>query len=173
MLQRVHQLTTPTRTKRETLAGEAGTALIEAALSISVLLVFMFGVIQVSLALYSYHFISDVAREATRYAIVRGSTWKTPCDTGDGSGYASAGCVANQNDVKNYVQSIEFPGISSSNLTATPTWAAWFGGTSCASCNATGNVVQVQVTYTFPFSVPFLPKRDFTMSSTSEMVISQ
>jgi hypothetical protein len=133
----------------------------------------MFGVIQVSLALYSYHFISDVAREATRYAIVRGSTWKNACDSGDGSGYASAGCTANPADVQKYVQSIEFPGISSSNLTATPTWTATFGGTSCSPCNKTGDVVQVQVQYTFPFSVPFLPKRTFTMSSTSEMVISQ
>jgi Flp pilus assembly protein TadG len=157
---------------RTPLIGEAGTALIEAALSISVLLIFMFGVIQVSLALYSYHFISDAAREATRYAIVRGSSWPAPCDGGDGSGYASAGCVANPNDVKNYVQSIQFPGISSSNLQATPTWMTTFGGTSCSPCNNPGDVVQVQVTYTFPFSVPFLAKRTFSMSSTSEVMIS-
>ena len=32
----------------------------------------LFGIIEVSLALYSYNFVTDAAREATRYAIVRG-----------------------------------------------------------------------------------------------------
>jgi Flp pilus assembly protein TadG len=154
------------------LQGEAGGTLVETAFSITLLMIFLLGIIQTSLALYSYHFISDAARAATRYAIVRGSTWGTPCDSLS-TGYASAGCTASQADIQNYVQSIELPGISSSNITVTPTWSTSFGATSCSTCNAAGNIVQVQVQYGFPFSVPFLPNRTFNMSSTSEMVISQ
>ena len=172
MRRRGSHIVTHPRPHKSLLRSEAGGTLVETALSISLLLIFLFGVIQISLALYSYHFISDAAREATRYAIVRGSTWGTTCDS-ESTGYASAGCTASQSDVQNYVKSVELPGIDSDNLVVTPTWATGPGATSCSTCNAAGDVVQVEVDYSFPFSVPFLSKRTFTMSSTSEMVISQ
>ena len=46
----------------------------ETAMSMIILLTFMFGVMEAGFALYSYHFISEAAREGTRYAIVRGAT---------------------------------------------------------------------------------------------------
>lgn len=150
------------------LRNERGSALIEAALSITVLLILLFGIIEISLALYSYHFISNAAREGTRYAVVRGSTWKTQCDT-----YNSAACTATPEEVESYVQNLAFPGIDSSKINVTPTWSTTLGGTSCSTCNASGDFVQIQVQYTFPFSVPFLSSRSLTMTSTSEMVIAQ
>jgi hypothetical protein len=39
--------------------------------------------------------------------------------------------------------------------------------------NNPGNPVQVTVTYTFPLGIPFMPSRALTMSSTSQMIISQ
>lgn len=172
MCMRDSQLVLHLKADKNPVRGEDGGTLLETALSTSLLLIFLCGIIQISLALYSYHFISDAAREGTRYAIVRGSTWTTACDSMT-NGYASAGCTATPADIQSYVQSIQFPGIFSSNLTVTPTWANSFGATSCATCNAAGDLVTVEVDYGFPFSVPFLPKRTFTMSSTSEMVISQ
>ena len=153
---------------RHTLSLNNGQTLVETALSIAALLMFIIGSAEIGLAAYSYHFISDASREATRYAIVRGSTWGTPCLT-----YNSAGCTAASTDIQEYVQNLGLPGIQSSNLTVTPTWASTLGGSSCPTCNAAGDVVQVQVKYAFPFSVPFVPRRILTMSSTSEMVISQ
>ncbi|HEX5235774.1 MAG TPA: TadE/TadG family type IV pilus assembly protein [Silvibacterium sp.] len=172
MRQRNFNIVAHLRLHRDPLSSEAGGTLIETALSISLLMIMLFAVIEVSLALYSYHFISNAACEATRYAIVRGSTWGTECDS-ESTGYAAGGCTANQADIQTYVQSIELPGIDSSNLTVTPTWATTPGASSCSTCNSAGDVVQVEVDYSFPFSVPFLPKRTFSMSSTSEMVISQ
>lgn len=153
------------------LGAENGGTLIETALSISLLLIFIFGVIETSLALYSYHYIADAAREGTRYAMVRGATWGTQC-----ASYSAAGCTASAQNIEDFVTNIGFPGISTSNLTVTPQCATAVGGTFTAtitSCNAAGDVIQVQVQYNFPFNVPFLTGRTIAMSSTSEMVIAQ
>lgn len=146
---------------------EEGAALLETAISIVLLLTFLFGAIEVSLMLYSYHFISEAAREGTRYAIVRGNT----C-----TGFPSA-CPASDDDIKAYVAGLGFPGINFSSTTMTVNIAhgAYPAGTNCspsASCNNAGNTVQVQVIYHFPFSIPFVPANTFTMSSTSKMVIA-
>jgi Flp pilus assembly protein TadG len=159
------------RAWKRLLGAEHGGTLIETALSISLLLIFMFGVIETSLALYSYHYISDAAREGTRYAMVRGSTWGTQCTS-----YSSAGCTASAQNIKDFVTNMGFPGISTSNMTVTPQCATTVGGTftsTLTNCNAAGDVVQVQVQYSFPFNIPFLTGRTFSMSSTSEMVIAQ
>jgi hypothetical protein len=44
---------------------------------------------------------------------------------------------------------------------------------SIASDNAPGDIVQVTVRYPFTLNVPGLPKKVFTMSSTSQMVIAE
>lgn len=160
------------RALRRHLRSELGATLAETAFSISILLTFLIGIMEGSLALYSYHFISNAAREGVRYAIVRGGTWSnptaTPCAT-----FASAGCTATSTDVQDYVRSLAFPGINSAKLDVTTTWFSTFGGTSNVAYNTPTNVVQVQVTYKFPFSMPFVPKATWNMSSQSEMEISQ
>lgn len=150
------------------LRSDSGSALLEAALSITLIMTLLFGVIEISLGLYSYHFISNAAREGTRYAIVRGSTWQANC-----ADYSSAGCAASKTDIQSYVQSLAFPGIDSTNLVVTPTYSATIGGTSCDSCTAAGDYVKVQVQYTFPLIVPFISNHSLSMSSTSEMIIDQ
>lgn len=145
--------------------GETGSSLVETALSIMLLLTVMFGVIEISLATYTYHFISEAAREGTRYAIVRGNT----C-----SGFSSA-CPASKDDIKTYVKGLGFPGIDPSKMTVTVSYAAFPAGTNCspsATCNNAGNIVTIQVQYAFPFSVPFVSASTFNMSSTSQMVIA-
>ena len=147
------------------LHGEEGQSLAETAISAVGVLTLFFGVMEMSLALYTYHFLSDAARLATRYAIVRGSS----C-----SGFASA-CPASASDVQTFVKNLDFPGIVPANVTVTTTWPTT--GSPCTPsslpCNNPGNVVKVQVQYTFPLSIPFIPSSNLTMSSTSQMVISQ
>src|ERR1700675_3047789 len=77
-------------------ARERGTTLLESAVMISVLLLMMFGIIGFGTALYTYHFVSNTAREATRWASVRGST----------CGGLSGGGPAGDTDVKVYVQNL-------------------------------------------------------------------
>src|SRR6202167_976790 len=73
-------------------ARQRGTTLLESAVMISVLLLMMFGVVCFGTALYTYHFVSNTAREATRWASVRGAT----------CGGLSGGCPAGDTDVNAY-----------------------------------------------------------------------
>jgi Flp pilus assembly protein TadG len=151
---------------------EEGSAIMETAMSIIILLTFMFGVMEGSLAIYSYHFISEAAREGTRYAIVRGSTAGAAC----GTSYNSYDCMASSGNIQSYVQNLGYPGIIPSNLTVSSVWAAYASGNSCPAsppCNSPGNQVTVKVTYSFPLNVPFIPPHTYSMSSSAAMIIQQ
>ena len=150
------------RSQSQAFKDEHGTALVELALTSAILFSMLFGIMQVGLALYSFHFISDAAREGTRWAMVRGNT--------------CTGCVAPVSDVQSHVKNLGFPGINPANMTVTVTYAAYPAGVTCspsASCNNPGNKVKVVVQYNFPFAVPFVPQQTFSMSSTSTMIIAQ
>lgn len=145
---------------------EDGNTMVEMALSALLLLCFIFGVMEICLALYTYHNISEAAREATRYAIVRGNS----CTSW------SSACPAADTDIEAYVKGLGYPGIDPSKLTVTPTWSAYPNAFSCPAapspCNSTGNLVTVKVHYDFPLSLPFISLTTIPMSSTSAMVIS-
>jgi Flp pilus assembly protein TadG len=143
---------------------DAGANLVEFAMASIILFTLIFGVIAICLALYSYNVVSEAAREATRYAIVRGSACNSFSD-----------CKVTSAQVQTYVKNIGFPGINPASLTAAATWPTT--GVNCTPsvtpCNNPGNLVQVTVSYAFPLVIPFVPSRTLTMSSTSAMVISQ
>jgi Flp pilus assembly protein TadG len=151
---------------------ETGSAIVEMALSSSVLFAMFFGMFEMSMASYTYHYVSDAAREGSRYAVVRGST---SChNTG------LTGCGATSDTIATYVKALPYPGINPSNMTVTTTWYKPSAGTptawtlcSTGTCNAPGYLVKVNVLYAFPLSVPFIPARTINVTSTSQMVISQ
>jgi Flp pilus assembly protein TadG len=149
---------------------EEGTALFEFAWSASLLLSIIFGIMAASVARYSFNYVSDVTREATRYAIVRGNTFTTDCTS---PGFAT--CTAQPEDISAYVKGLGFPGINTSNVTVSSTWLT-SAGAACGTgdpCKSPGNLVKVTVTYSYPFSIPFVSKRTLSMTSTSRMVIAQ
>lgn len=158
------------------LRGDDGEGLVEMAISIAVVLMLLFGVFDFSLAFYTYHYVSDAAREATRYAIVRGnrSCIQTP---------NLSNCDASGPAITSYLQSLDYPGIDTSQLGVTTTWntavkqssgaMTWNGCGTADACKAPGNQVQVTVTYPFPLSIPFWQQTTVQLTSTSEMVISQ
>jgi hypothetical protein len=121
------------------------------------------GIISMMFALYTYNIVSEAAREAARFAIVRGSS----CHFGSPCTPATSGTI------QTYVQQLGFPG--SNNLSATAAWSAYPAGGACkhAGCNGPGDQVAVTVTYQFPLVIPFLPRRTLNMSNTAAMVISQ
>jgi Flp pilus assembly protein TadG len=145
--------------------GEHGATLVETALSLTILLTLLMGLMNLSLLLFSFHYIAEAAREGTRYAIVRGSACSglSHCPN------------ATQTDISNYIKGLGFPGINPAALTVTATWPTT--GASCTPsltpCNNPGNLVKVTVLYQFPFSLPFVPSRLLNLTSTSQMVISQ
>lgn len=162
------------------LGDEEGASILEFALSSTVFFAMLIGTFQGLLAVYAFHFVSDAAREGSRYAMVRGSTScvNTP---------NLSNCNATSDQVQTYVRSLKYPGITSSQLTVTTTWmtasispdaltsASTTTWSSCSSgtCNAPGNIVKVVAKYAFGFSAPFVPKATLNLTSTSEMVISQ
>ena len=153
---------------RNLLRGEQGIAAIEVALTASVLFTTLIGLMKICMAIYTFHFVSEAAREGTRYAIVRGSkctsfTTACPANT-DGS------------DVSTYVKGLGYAGISSAAMTVTTTYAAYPAGKVCTpstACNNPSDAVTVHVQYAFPLSIPFMTNRTYTMNSTSTMIISQ
>jgi len=163
---------------RRVAAVDNGIAIVEMALSSAVLFAMFFGVFEISLASYTSHYVADAAREGARFAIVRGSTScaNTP---------NLSNCKASTDTIAAYVKGLTYPGINSANLTVNvsyltgtadtssgsllTTWATCSSGT----CNVPGNMVNVNVTYAFGLSVPFVPRKTINVSSTSQMVVQQ
>ena len=155
--------------------SERGSALLEYAFVLIIVLFFIFGIVDFGRALYAYHFVANAAREGTRYAIVRGSNWTAACPDGDQSG----ACQVSNENIQYYVQTlgtgigISNPSLISATLTGQPP------PNGLSNCNNPdppvnpGCIAQVQVTYPFKFIFPFLPTSIYTMTSRSQMVVSQ
>lgn len=168
------------RSRRET-----GAALVEYAFVAIFFLTLIFSISGFGHALFAYHHINEVAKEATRYAAVRGLN----C-SGDGSCVASNSASGTagpttQADVQAYVLSITPPSIDPAQIVTTATWP---GPSSPPLCfhdvtlpggavakkvpdNSPGCTAQVQVQYTYTFLFPLIRSTSVGMSSTSEMVI--
>lgn len=139
--------------------SERGSAIVEFAIATTCSLTMLFAIIDFGRAVYTYHLVSNGARSATRYAIVRGSS----C--------TATGCPATPATVQTYVRGLA-PGINPNALTADTTWAT-STGCSGAPFKGPGCLVTVTVRYNFTFLVPLLPSFTMPMASTSEMVMSQ
>lgn len=158
---------------RARLHREEGASLIEFAFSLGIFLAATIGILILCMALFSYEYVDFASREAVRWAAVRGSQCiNMPT------------CGANQAAITTYVQGLNYPIINPNNLTVTATWLqATFNQNNtpptttwaaCASqCNAPGNEVRVTISYPFSFGIPFVGNFAPTVSSTSQMVISQ
>jgi Flp pilus assembly protein TadG len=133
--------------------GEEGVSLVEFAFSFMILSTMIFGIMELALCLYTYNFVDETAREATRYASVRGSF----C-----TGFSDCGIT--QTQIATYIKNLGYPGVNPKSLSVTASWPKG---------NSPGNSVIVTVAYQFPLAVPFVSKKTWTLSSTSQMVISQ
>jgi Flp pilus assembly protein TadG len=161
------------------LRDDRGSQLVEFALSIMVLLTLVFGMVDFSRAMYSYHFASYAAQEGARYAMVRGASWTSACSTSAPPNFTQKyGCIAAQSDVQNYVRNLTMAGISQSNLTVTTTWPGTTPTctSSCSACSpaaSKGCYVKVKVNYKFTFMFGFLPKTALNFAGTSMKVIQK
>jgi Flp pilus assembly protein TadG len=127
---------------------QSGQAAVEGALVSLVFLVLIFGLMDFARMVWSYTMISHGAREATRYAMVHGS---------------SSGHMASVAQIQNMVTSTS-PGIDAANLTATVTFAP---------DQSPGSTARVVVIYNFYPIAPYIPIGPLQLTSTSEMVICQ
>jgi Flp pilus assembly protein TadG len=157
------------------LRGEEGASLVEMALACSTLLLMLFGIIETSIGLYTYHYVADAAREGSRWAMVRGSLCSTNTPGLDH-------CNASSSDISTYVKSLGY-WHNDSNMTVSATWAtpttsgtpatATWSACTTGTCNQPGFMVIVTVTEAFPLSIPYWKATTLNLTSTSRMVISQ
>ncbi len=149
----------------------SGSELVEYALSLSLLMMVMFGIVDGSRLVYAHHFVAQGAEAGVRYASTHGSTWPTAC-----ANSTTSNCVASAANVSSYVASTATVGISPSSLTVTASWPGTDpNGNSCSSSavDASGCMVTVTVNYTYQFTLPFLPHFSTAMSSSASGVIQQ
>lgn len=128
--------------------SQAGAAMLEGALVMLAFLLVIFGLMDFSRMVWSYTMISHGAREATRYAIVRGS---------------SSGHTASVSQIQGIVTS-RSPGLDPSATTADVTFTP---------DQNPGSMVKVVVTYNFYPIAPYIPVGPISLKSTSQMVIYQ
>jgi hypothetical protein len=158
------------RTRRASKSETRGSSLVEQSFIIVFLLTMMLGIIDCGRALYTYHFVSNVAREATRWASVRSTR---ACATGP-----ITPCPADAGNIRStFTATMSSMGLDSSKITITPTYAAppSIGASSCPAVNnLAGCMVHIDVTYHYTFLfAPFISAPPITMSSSSEMLITQ
>jgi Flp pilus assembly protein TadG len=142
---------------------EKGSTLVEFSLAVVAILIVLFGIIDIGRALYAYNWLSDAARRATRYAMVRGSK----C-----SGLGT-GCPAYSPDIQNYVTSLA-DGIDTSQLTVTSQcFAPGTARPGMPPCAAPG-WVKVTVQYQFHLLSPVMaPINNWNMHSDSQRTVQQ
>ena len=135
--------------------SQRGQTMVEFAVCAVVLLMLLFGIMDFGRMLYAYDFVDNAAREATRYAIVHGNSSLKP---------------ASASDIQAFVSSMAL-GLNAKACSSAPT--ALCATTTWTPDNKPGSSVQVVVKYNFKPLVPFLPSAMMSLSSTSQMIISQ
>jgi len=148
------------------LTGDEGASTVEFALSASIFLMLLIGIMQIGLAIYTNHIVSEAAQDVARYAIVHGNTCLLN----------GASCTATTAQLQTYAQSLAYLGIDPANLNVTASYSANPLGGSCtpnANCANPGNMVTVTVNYAFPLNIPFIPASTLNLSSSSALLISQ
>jgi Flp pilus assembly protein TadG len=127
--------------------GEEGSAALEMAISTMLYMVIVLGILDLTRMIYAYNFVSFAAREASRYASVRGTANPATSAT-----------------VKTFVRSEAVAAINQNNVNVTTTWSP---------NHTAGSRVTVNVSYTYSSLFSFVLAHPVTFQSSSTMVIAQ
>jgi Flp pilus assembly protein TadG len=180
--------------------SDEGAVLVEYAFVFIMFLTLIFGISAFGHALFVYHSIDHVVREATRYAAVRGYTCGNDSSCTTTNSASGINGQTNTADVEAFVASITPQSVDSSKFTynicgVSDSGVCAASPTICSSAvlDANGNsigpwpagypgcTVSVQVGYPYTFIFPFLPNLTTTtapctqpgvcLSSKSQMII--
>jgi len=179
--------------------GQRGAALLEYAFIFIMFLTLVLGIGGFSHALFTYHQINHAAKEATRYAAVRGFSCSTDSSCVASNSAAGITGPTTTADVTQFVQNmtpisidktqlvVSACGVSdvttacSASTSSGPEVCSATVGALAATPNYPGCTVSVTVSYPYNFIFPLLPSVTATtppcaapgicLSSTSEMVI--
>ncbi len=178
--------------RRQRRRAERGATLVEYAFVAMLFLTLLFGIGGFGHALFVYHHVNNAAKEATRYAAVRGFTCDTTevvssCQTSNSASGISG--PTTKADVTAYISNITPQSIDASKFTITVCGVK--GSTACAADGTTGPqvctaavgtlpatpnypgcTVSVQIQYTYNLIFPLIGSNPINMSSTSELIIA-
>lgn len=127
---------------------QRGAAFLEAALTMTVFLTILFGIMDFGRLVWWDTMLADAAREGSRYASMRGSSVTHPATASDVTA-----------DVKSTIVAMD-----TSAMNVSTTWSP---------NNKPGSTVSVTVTYPFSPLVPYIPTGTITLTSTSAYTITQ
>jgi len=140
---------------------EGGSVIVEFALATLTILLVLFLIVDLGRALYAYDWVSDAARQGTRFAMVRGVL----CDPLLGPVCSNAPYGAQAADVTTYVNSLAI-GVDPGQVTVNT--RCQVGGTVFVPPPCAEHAwVQVEVLYDFHFISPLFPALSWTMHSVS------
>ncbi|HZQ19564.1 MAG TPA: TadE/TadG family type IV pilus assembly protein [Terriglobales bacterium] len=132
---------------------ERGQALVEFAMVIGFLVIFVVGILEMSLFLYNYAWLTDAAKEGVRYAIVHGASGSNPAGPTGTSGTSSSWsqCTnSNSSSAPSVASAVKtFAAASLHNISSMNVYVCYPDGN-----NNPGSGVQVSVSY--PYSPLFL-----------------
>jgi Flp pilus assembly protein TadG len=128
----------------------AGQTMVEFALTATVLVLLIFGLINMAILVYNYNTACSAAREAVRYAIVHSPTGPNPATT-----------AQIQQVAINYAPALN---LTSSNITV-----SWPADSNLPSQDD----AKVAISHNYNLQIPFLPSITVTVTSTSQMLVSQ
>jgi len=131
-------------------AREAGTTMAEFALVASTFFMMSFGIMEMASAVMAYNSVCDAAREAVRYAIVHSPTSANPATTAQIQQVAIN--VAPNLRITQSQVTVTFP--ADSNLPSMKD-------------------AEVQISYPYSITIPFIPTMSVTLTTTSRMLVSQ
>lgn len=129
----------------------AGQTMVEFALSAMLLLLLLFGIMEMGLAVYNYNTVSSAAREAVRYAIVHSPTSASPATTSQ-------------------IQQLTINYAPALNLTPADISVSW---PTDPHILPSQDDAQVTISYTYQFQIPFLSPVALKLTTTSQMLVSQ
>ena len=135
----------PESAEIRTLGSERGSELIEFALSFTVLMLVIFGVVELGLAVWQRNMVSNLAQEGARWASVHGAASASP---------------ATSSDVQTYVNTRSV----GMNVTVTAAWTP--------DAKA-GSTVTVQVQKSFAGFTSYVLPSALTLSSTAKMIVAR
>src|SRR5215468_1155713 len=116
--------------KNEPSLAQRGASLVEYAFVFIIFMTIIFGVTGFSHMLYVYHYVNHAAKEATRYASVRGSTCASDADGGScqaSNSVSGTAGPATSSDILALVSNLVHSGVDTSKITV-PTTATYLCG---------------------------------------------
>jgi Flp pilus assembly protein TadG len=123
---------------------EGGQAIVEFALTVVLLMLLMFALLELSIFIYTYSVLANAAKEGVRYAIVHGTNSGTPSGPSSGSA-SSPPCTASSTNVTNVVnQAKNFAGFSVLSPSNVNVFVCYLDGD-----NKLNSLVQVSVKYVY------------------------